>query len=129
MGLKKATETDAEILLGTDPDSDRVGIAIKNTKGEWTLMNGNQTAVLAFNYMIEARKAKGIAQPNDMVVKTIVTTNLIDDIAASNGVTCYNVLTGFKWIAELMTEKQGKEQYIIRPLDKLVCSVVSKYLL
>ena len=113
IGLKKAKEIDADILLGTDPDSDRVGIAIKNTKGEWVLMNGNQTAVLAFNYMIEARKVKGIAKPNDMVIKTIVTTNLIDDIAAANGVTCYNVLTGFKWIAELITEKLGKENYII----------------
>ena len=113
MGVRKAKELDADILLGTDPDADRVGIAIKNTKGEWVLMNGNQTAVLAFNYMIEARRAKGIAKPTDMVVKTIVTTNLIDDIAAANGVTCYNVLTGFKWIAELITEKLGKEQYII----------------
>lgn len=113
IGLKKAKEIDADILLGTDPDSDRVGIAIKNSKGEWVLMNGNQTAVLAFNYMIEARKVKGIAKPNDMVIKTIVTTNLIDDIAAANGVTCYNVLTGFKWIAELITEKLGKENYII----------------
>ena len=113
IGLKKAKELNADILLGTDPDSDRVGIAIKNTKGDWVLMNGNQTALLAFNYMIEARKAKGIAQPNDMVIKTIVTTNLIDDLAAANGVTCYNVLTGFKWIAELITEKQGKENYII----------------
>lgn len=113
IGLKKAKELDADILLGTDPDSDRVGIAIKNPKGDWVLMNGNQTAVLACNYMIEARKVKGIAKPNDMVIKTIVTTNLIDDIAAANGVTCYNVLTGFKWIAELITEKIGKENYIV----------------
>ena len=113
IGLNKAKEIDADILLGTDPDSDRVGIAVKDTKGRWVLMNGNQTAVLAFNYMIEARKVKGIAKPNDMVIKTIVTTNLIDDIAAANGVTCYNVLTGFKWIAELITEKLGKENYII----------------
>ena len=76
-------------------------------------MNGNQTAVLAFNYIIEARKVKGIAQPNDMVIKTIVTTNLIDDIAAASGVNCYNVLTGFKWIAELITEKLGKENYVV----------------
>jgi phosphoglucomutase len=113
IGLKKAKELDADILLGTDPDADRVGIAIKNPKGEWVLMNGNQTAVLAFNYIIEARKVKGIAQPNDMVIKTIVTTNLIDDIAAASGVTCYNVLTGFKWIAELITEKLGKENFIV----------------
>jgi phosphoglucomutase len=76
-------------------------------------MNGNQTAVLAFNYMIEARKAKGIARPNDMVIKTIVTTEMIDKIAQHNGVKCYNVLTGFKWIAEMIREKEGKENYVI----------------
>ncbi len=98
LGLKKAAALDADILLGTDPDADRVAIGVKNKKGEWVLLNGNQTAVLAFNYMIEARKAKGIAQPNDMVIKTIVTTGMIDVIAKANGVSCYNVLTGFKWI-------------------------------
>lgn len=113
IGLKKAKQIDADILLGTDPDADRVGIGVKDKRGEWVLMNGNQTAVLAFNYMIEARKAKGIAQPNDMVVKTIVTTNLIDEIASRNGVKCYNVLTGFKYIAELIKEKEGSEHYVI----------------
>ncbi|MGZ5286419.1 MAG: phospho-sugar mutase, partial [Flavisolibacter sp.] len=113
MGLKKAQELDADILCGTDPDADRVGIGVKDTRGNWVLMNGNQTAVLAFNYMIESRKEKGLAQPNDMVVKTIVTTNLIDVIAEKNGVNCYNVLTGFKWIAELIKEKEGKENYVI----------------
>jgi len=113
IGLKKAKELDADILLGTDPDADRVGIAVKDRKGNWVLMNGNQTAVLAFNYMIEARKAKGIAKSNDMVVKTIVTSDLIDKIAAANGVKCYNVLTGFKWIAELIREKEASENYVI----------------
>lgn len=113
MGLQQAKELDADILLGTDPDADRVGIGIKNNKGEWILMNGNQTALLAFNYMIEARKAKGIAKPNDMVIKTIVTTDMIDVIAKANGVNCYNVLTGFKWIASLIREKEGKENYIV----------------
>jgi phosphoglucomutase len=113
MGLEKARQLDADILLGTDPDSDRVGIGVKNTKGEWVLMNGNQTAVLAFNYMIEARKTKGINQPNDMVVKTIVTTDMIDGIAKASNIACYNVLTGFKWIASLIKEKEGKENYII----------------
>lgn len=113
IGLKKAKELDADILLGTDPDSDRVGIGIKDHKGNWVLMNGNQTAVLAFNYMIEARKAKGLSKPNDMIVKTIVTTNMIDKIAESYGIKCYNVLTGFKWIAELIKEKEGEENYII----------------
>lgn len=113
IGLQKAQELDADILLGTDPDADRVGIGIKNHKGEWVLMNGNQTALLAFNYMIEARKAKGIAKPNDMVIKTIVTTYMIDDIAKANGVACYNVLTGFKWISSMIRAKEGKEKYII----------------
>ena len=113
IGLKEAEELGADILLGTDPDSDRVGIGIKDNHGDWVLMNGNQTAVLAFNYVIEARKAKGIAKPNDMVVKTIVTTYMIDKIAQQMGVNCYNVLTGFKWIAELIREKEGKENYII----------------
>jgi phosphoglucomutase len=94
IGLKMAKELDADILLGTDPDSDRVGIGVKNTEGEWVLMNGNQTAVLAFNYLIEARRTKGLSQPNDMVVKTIVTTQMIDTIARENNIKCYNVLTG-----------------------------------
>ena len=113
MGLEKAAALDADILLGTDPDADRVAIGVKNKKGDWVLLNGNQTAVLAFNYMIEARKAKGIAQPNDMVIKTIVTTDMIDVIAKVSGVACYNVLTGFKWISKLIKEKEGKENYII----------------
>jgi phosphoglucomutase len=113
IGLNKAKAMDADILLGTDPDSDRVGIAIKDHKGNWVLMNGNQTAVLAFNYMIEARKAKGINQPNDMVVKTIVTTEMIDAIARASDIKCYNVLTGFKWIAELIKEKEATENYIV----------------
>lgn len=113
IGLSKAKALDADILLGTDPDADRVGIGVKNHKGEWVLMNGNQTAVLAFAYMLEARKAKGIAQSNDMVITTIVTTEMINALAAANDVACYNVLTGFKWIAELIKEKEQQENYVI----------------
>jgi phosphoglucomutase len=113
IGLEQAKALDADILLGTDPDADRVGIGIKNSAGEWVLMNGNQTALLAFNYIMESRREKGIAQPNDMVVKTIVTTDLIDKLGAAYSVKCYNVLTGFKWIAELIKEKEGTENYII----------------
>lgn len=113
IGLKEAQQLDADILLGTDPDADRVGVGVKNNHGEWLLLNGNQTAMLAFNYMIEARRTKGIAQPNDMVIKTIVTTDMIDEIAKRNEVACYNTLTGFKWISELIKEKEGKENYII----------------
>jgi len=113
LGLKKAAEIDADILLGTDPDADRVGIGVKDNHGNWVLLNGNQTAVLAFNYLIEARKRKGLAKDNDMVVKTIVTTDLIDLIASSSGIKCYSVLTGFKWIAELIKSKEAHENYII----------------
>ena len=113
IGLKKAKELNADILLGTDPDADRVGIGVKNHKGEWVLMNGNQTAVLAFSYLIEARKAKGIARPDDMVITTIVTTAMINQVAEQNGVACYNVLTGFKWIAEKIKELEGKKNYVI----------------
>ena len=113
LGLKKAASIDADILLGTDPDADRVGVGVKDNHGNWVLLNGNQTAVLAFNYLIEARKKKGLSRPNDMVVKTIVTTDLIDIIAASNDIKCYNVLTGFKWIAELIKEKESTENYVI----------------
>lgn len=112
-GLKLAEKLDADILAGTDPDADRIAIGVKDNAGKWVLMNGNQTAVLAFNYLVEARKTKGIAQPNDMVITTIVTTPMIDRIASANGVACYRVLTGFKWIAEMIREKEGKENYII----------------
>jgi len=113
IGLKKAKELDADILLGTDPDADRVGAGVKNNKGEWVLLNGNQTAFLVFNYIIEARKNKGLARPNDMVIKTIVTTDMIDAIALQNNISCYNVLTGFKWIAAMIKEKECKENYVV----------------
>lgn len=113
IGLRKAKELDADILLGTDPDADRVGVGVKNQHGDWVLMNGNQTALLAFSYMIESRRERGLAKPNDMVVKTIVTTDLIDRIAEQNKVTCYNTLTGFKWISALIRDKEDTENYII----------------
>lgn len=112
IGLKKAKELDAAILLGTDPDSDRVGIAVKDLHGEWVLLNGNQTAVLLFNYIIEGRRSKGLAGDTDYVCKTVVTSDLIDVFAAQNNVKCYNVLTGFKWIADLIQRKEGKEKFI-----------------
>lgn len=112
-GLKLAASIDADILAGTDPDADRIAIGVKDNSGNWVLMNGNQTAVLAFNYLLEARKAKGIAKPNDMVITTIVTTPMVDAIAKGNNVACYRVLTGFKWIAEMIRAKEGQENYII----------------
>jgi len=113
IGLQNAKDLDADILLGTDPDADRVGIGVKDNHGNWVLMNGNQTAVLAFNYVLEARKTKGIAKPNDMIITTIVTTGMADGLAKGNNVACYRVLTGFKWIAEMIRLKEGKENYVI----------------
>ncbi len=113
LGLKMAQALDADILCGTDPDADRIAIGVRNNHGEWVLMNGNQTAVLAFNYLIEARRSKGLAKPNDMVITTIVTTPLIDAMAKKNGIACYRVLTGFKWIADLIRQKEGQENYVV----------------
>ncbi len=112
IGLKKAAALDADILLGTDPDADRVGIAVKDHTGRWILLNGNQTAVLLFNYIVESRKRKGLAQPNDYICKTVVTSDLIDVFAASNNIHCYNTLTGFKWIADLIHRLEGKEHFV-----------------
>ncbi|MBO9701266.1 MAG: phospho-sugar mutase [Sporocytophaga sp.] len=112
LALKKAKEIDADILMGTDPDSDRVGIAVKNHKGEFQLLNGNQTGSLLLNYLINAWKDAGKIKGKEFIVKTIVTTYLIDKIAADNGVKCYNTLTGFKYIAALIGELEGKELFI-----------------
>ena len=113
IGLEKAKELDADILLGTDPDADRVGVGVKDNHGKWVLLNGNQTALLVFNYIIEARKIKGVSKPEDMVIKTIVTSDMIDKVAEANNISCYNTLTGFKWIASLIKEKEGKENYVV----------------
>ena len=113
LALKKARETDADLVLATDPDADRVGIAVKNHKGEFELLNGNQTGSLLVNYMLEAWEKEGKFTGKEYVIKTIVTTYLIDKIAASKNVTCYNTLTGFKFIGQIMTEKQGKETFIV----------------
>ncbi len=113
LALKKAKETDADLVLATDPDADRVGIAVKNLKGEFELLNGNQTGSLLINYMLEAWEKEGKFTGKEYVIKTIVTTYLIDKIAAAKNVTCYNTLTGFKFIGQIMTELEGKETFIV----------------
>jgi len=113
IALNKSKEIDADILLGTDPDADRVGIAVKNQHGEFQLLNGNQTATLLFNYILKARKETGKAKSNDFVAKTIVTTDIIDKIAESYGVACYNTLTGFKFIADLIAKLEGEKEFIV----------------
>jgi len=112
MALNKAKKTNADLVMATDPDADRVGIAIKNPDGEFELLNGNQTGVLLFNYVLSAWEKKDLFRGNEYIVKTIVTTYLIDEIAKSKGVTCYNTLTGFKYIGALMTELEGEEKFI-----------------
>ena len=112
LSLAKAREMDADLVLATDPDADRVGIAIKNNDGEFILLNGNQTGSLLINYMLTAWEQKGKLTGNEYIVSTIVTTNLIDEIARSKNVKCLNTLTGFKWIGAIMTELEGKETFI-----------------
>lgn len=112
MALAKGKAVDADIILATDPDADRVGIAIKNDQGEHILLNGNQTGTLLFEYLLDRWEAKGKLKGNEYIVKTIVTTNLIDKIAEIRGVKCYNVLTGFKFIGQIMTEQEGKSTFI-----------------
>ena len=112
LALKKAEEVDADLVIATDPDADRVGIAVKNTAGEFVLLNGNQTGSLLINYLLTAWEAAGKLTGNEYIVKTIVTTYLIDEIAKSKNVTCYNTLTGFKYIGELMTRFEGKQTFI-----------------
>jgi phosphoglucomutase len=112
LALRMAETTGADLVMATDPDADRVGVAVKNGSGGYTLLNGNQTGSLLIHYLLEAWREHGRLNGNEYVVKTIVTTGLIDKIAASMDVTCYNVLTGFKYIGALMTELEGKEQFI-----------------
>jgi len=110
--VEKAKEIDADLVLGTDPDADRVGIAAKNHHGEIQLLNGNQTASVLIYYLLNAWKDAGKLTGTQYVCKTIVTTDLIDKMAASYDVKCYNTLTGFKYIAQVIREKEGIEQFI-----------------
>ncbi len=112
IALKQATDIDADILMGTDPDADRVGIATKNLKGEFQLLNGNQTGSMLIHYLLKMWKEKGKLDGNQFVAKTIVTTDLIEKIADHYQVNCYDTLTGFKYIAALIKEKEGQEEFI-----------------
>jgi len=112
MAIQKAMDTGAELVMATDPDADRLGIACRNKKGEFILLNGNQTGVLLTYYILKQFKEKKKYKGNEYIIKTIVTTDLIDTIAAHFPVKCYNVLTGFKFFAELIRSLEGKEKYI-----------------
>jgi len=112
MAMALAKKIDADLVLATDPDADRVGMAVKNPSGEWQLLNGNQAASLIIYYLLKAWKKGNKLTGNEFVAKTIVTTDLIDAMAEKAGVKCYNVLTGFKYIAQVIRETEGKEQFI-----------------
>jgi phosphoglucomutase len=112
LAMKKAKEVDADLVLATDPDADRVGIAVKNTNGDWVLLNGNQTACLLINYLLTAWQQKGKLNGKQYIVKTIVTSNLAEEIAKAKNVKYFNTLTGFKYIGQLMTSLAGKETFI-----------------
>ena len=112
MAVKKAIETDADIVMASDPDADRLGIAVKNDKSEWILVNGNQTALLFIYYLIRRWKELGRITGNEYIVKTIVTTEIIKQIAERNGVEMFDCYTGFKWIAAVIRENEGKKTYI-----------------
>ncbi len=112
LGLRDAKKLDADILMASDPDADRVGMACKNDKGEWVLINGNQTCLIFLWYIITNRKAKGLLKPTDFIVKTIVTTEVIRKIAEKQNIEMRDCYTGFKWIAREIKLSEGKQQYI-----------------
>jgi len=112
LALKKAKEINADLVIATDPDADRVGMAVKDPNGEWQLLNGNQAASLIIYYLLKAWKKAKKLKGNEFVAKTIVTTDLIDEMAAKAGVNCYNTLTGFKYIAQVIRELEGKQTFI-----------------
>lgn len=112
LAVERAKEIDADIVMASDPDADRMGIAVKNDKGEWILMNGNQTAQMFVYYLIRRNKELGRLKGNEYIVKTIVTTEQIAAMAKAYKVPYFDVYTGFKWIANVMREQEGKKRYI-----------------
>ncbi len=112
LALRDAKAIDADIVMASDPDADRVGMACKNDKGEWVLINGNQTCLIFLWYIITNRKAKGLMKEGDFIVKTIVTTEVIRKIAEKQNIEMRDCYTGFKWIAREIALSEGKQQYI-----------------
>jgi phosphoglucomutase len=112
MALKKAAEVNADVVMATDPDSDRIGVAVQDDKGKYIIINGNQTALLFIYYIITKMKEAGALKGNEYIVKTIVTTELIAEIARKNSIEYFDVYTGFKFIAEIIRELESKKKYI-----------------
>lgn len=113
MAIEKAVKVDAELVMATDPDADRVGIAVKNLHENLVLLNGNQTASVLFYYMLTMWDKKEKLTGKEFIVKTIVTTELASAIAKKFGVECFDCLTGFKWIANVIRENEGKKTFIV----------------
>ena len=112
MALKKAAEVNADVVMASDPDGDRIGVAAKNDKGEYIIVNGNQTALLFIYYIITKMKEAGAIKGNEFIVKTIVSTELIAEIARKNNIEYFDVYTGFKFIAEIIRDLEGQKKYI-----------------
>lgn len=112
LAVKKAEETNAELVFATDPDADRFGAGIRNDKGEFILLNGNQTMLILIYYIITRRKELGLLSKKDYTVRTIVTSALTQVVSEKNGVEMFECYTGFKWIAAVMRELEGKRNYI-----------------
>jgi phosphoglucomutase len=112
MAINKAYKVDADLVMATDPDADRLGVAVKNDKGKYIIVNGNQTALIFIYYIITKMKEAGKMKGNEFVVKTIVSTELIAEIAGKNNIAYYDVYTGFKFIAEVIRDQEGKQKYI-----------------
>lgn len=112
MAIEKARQTGAELVMATDPDADRLGLAVKNRNGEFILLNGNQSGAILTWYILSQYKERKLFRGNEFMINTIVTTDLIDKIAEGHGIKCYNVLTGFKFFAELIRNLEGKEKFI-----------------
>jgi phosphoglucomutase len=112
MAIEKARKVDADLVMATDPDADRVGIAVKDPDDNYVLLNGNQTAAIIFYYLLTLWNKKNKLTGNEYIVKTIVTSEIVKDIADHYKVECYDVLTGFKWIADVIRKNEGKLTYI-----------------
>ena len=112
LGMKLGTKLNADLVLASDPDADRLAVVCRDPKGEWCILNGNQTALMLSYYILENKKKLGQLKGNEFMVKTIVTTETIADIARRNGVEIRDVYTGFKWIAREIKLDEGKKKYI-----------------
>lgn len=112
MGVAKAKETGAEMVMASDPDADRIGLVIRDNNGEYVLINGNQIVLIFLNYLMTRNAELGKLTGNEYVVKTIVTTETIKSIAEAQGIKMYDCFTGFKWIANVMRENEGKARYL-----------------